>query len=151
MRDSFKIKDENGKEVYQVIGKVFAWGDQLSFQDMDGNQLYFIKQKPINLLKTYEVHKGPDDASELLLGVKKKFTLMTPKFSVEAEGGAKYELAGNFMQHSFKITKDGKVAATVDKKFFAMSDVYGVDVADGEDPGAMLSLCIVVDQALHDD
>jgi len=42
--DDFYIKDENERNVYFVDGKAFSIGDQLSFQDLQGNELAFIKQ-----------------------------------------------------------------------------------------------------------
>ncbi|MCG8333596.1 MAG: LURP-one-related family protein, partial [Proteobacteria bacterium] len=45
MGDDFNIKNENGESVYFVDGKAFSFGDKLSFQDMQGNELAFISQK----------------------------------------------------------------------------------------------------------
>jgi hypothetical protein len=43
--DDFIIKDENGKDRFFVDGKAFSLGNQLSFQDMAGNELAYIRQK----------------------------------------------------------------------------------------------------------
>ena len=34
--DAFKIKDENGDEVFAVRSKFFSIGDKLTFEDMSG-------------------------------------------------------------------------------------------------------------------
>jgi hypothetical protein len=43
--DDFTIKTEDGRNVFFVDGKAFSLGNQLSFQDMQGNELAFIRQK----------------------------------------------------------------------------------------------------------
>ena len=43
--DDFTIKDDLGRDMFFVDGKAFSIGEQLSFQDMTGNELAFIRQK----------------------------------------------------------------------------------------------------------
>ena len=43
--DDFTIKDEAGTDRFFVDGKAFSLGKQLSFQDMQGQELAFIRQK----------------------------------------------------------------------------------------------------------
>jgi len=43
--DDFTIKDESGLDRFFVDGRAFSLGDKLSFQDMAGNELAFIRQK----------------------------------------------------------------------------------------------------------
>ena len=43
--DDFTIKDADGRPAYHVDGKVFSFGDKLSFNDMAGNRLAAIEQK----------------------------------------------------------------------------------------------------------
>jgi len=38
----------------------------------------------------------------------------------------------------------------VGKEFFSLTDVYGVEIVDGEDVVSILATCIVIDQVLHD-
>jgi uncharacterized protein YxjI len=45
MKDSFKINDQYGKPVYEVVGKFFSWGDDLSVKDLNGVEVARIKQK----------------------------------------------------------------------------------------------------------
>jgi uncharacterized protein YxjI len=41
--DDFSIKNEAGEDVFFVDGKAFSIGDKLSFQDMQHNELAFIR------------------------------------------------------------------------------------------------------------
>ena len=54
------------------------------------------------------------------------------------------------LAYNFRILKDGRVVARVDKAFFSFRDTYAVDISPGEDEGFLLAVCIVIDQTLHD-
>ena len=41
--------------------------------------------------------------------------------------------------------------ASVSKRWFSLTDTYGVDVEDGEDPVLILASAVVVDMACHPD
>ena len=43
--DDFAIKDAAGTDRFFVDGKAFTIGNKLSFQDLNGNELAFIRQK----------------------------------------------------------------------------------------------------------
>jgi len=36
-------------------------------------------------------------------------------------------------------------------KWFSLSDTYGIDIADGEDPVLVLALAVVIDMVCHPD
>jgi len=56
--DDFTIKDENGNDAFLVDGRAFSLGDKLSFQDTSGNELAFIAQKLLSWGPTYEISRG---------------------------------------------------------------------------------------------
>jgi len=58
--DDFVIRDEAGRDVFYVDGKVFSVGDKLSFQDMEGNELASIRQKLLAWGPTYEIYGRGD-------------------------------------------------------------------------------------------
>src|SRR3954464_15955047 len=60
LADSFTIKDENERDVYFVKGKLFTFGNKLSFQDASGNELHHIDQRLLNWGPTYELWRGSD-------------------------------------------------------------------------------------------
>ncbi|HEV7869092.1 MAG TPA: LURP-one-related family protein, partial [Chthoniobacteraceae bacterium] len=81
--DDFRIKDENDDDRFFVDGRAFSIGKKLSFQDMSGNELAFIRQRLLAWGPTYEISKG----GEVVATVKKKhFTLFRCKFSVDVPG-----------------------------------------------------------------
>jgi len=146
--DDYVIKDEAGHELYLVDGKAISWGGQLSFQDLDGRELAFIKQKMFKLSPTYEIHR----AGELAAVVQKElFALLHHRFTVDVPGPDDLEAKGDFLDHEYVFTRGGREVATVSKRWFALADTYGVEVAEGEDDVLILASAVVVDQACHRD
>src|SRR5215204_1518630 len=134
--DDFTIEDENGRDVYFVDGKAFSLGDQLSFQDMRGNELAYIKQKVFAWGKTYEIFRS----GTLAAVVKKEmFTLFKCRFTVDVPGPDDLEAEGDFLDHEYAFVRHGQTVAQVSKRWFSLTDTYGVDVADSEDPVLILA------------
>jgi uncharacterized protein YxjI len=145
--DDFYIKNEAGEDVYFVDGKVFSLGDQLSFQDLNGNELASIRQKVLSWGPTYEIYRS----GELAAVVKKQlFTFLHHRFSVDVPGPDDLEAEGDFLDHEYMLTRGGAAVAYVSKKYFSWTDTYGVDIAGGEDDLLVLASTVVIDMVCHD-
>lgn len=144
--DNFTIKDEQGNDRYIVQGKVFSFGDKLKLMDLMGNELFYIEQQLFRFLPEYYIYAG----GQQMASVKKQLSFFRPKFVIDSVYGS-YEIEGNIFDYDFRIYKDGKIVASINKKWFAFSDSYGVEIAEGEDHAFLLTLAIVIDQVLHDD
>ena len=146
--DDFTIKDQTGQDRFLVDGKAFSLGNQLSFQDMAGNQLAYIRQKLLSWGPTYEITRG----DQLLATVQKEvFTFFKCKFTVDVPGPNDLLAEGDFMDHQYAFTRNGNVVAQVSKQWFTWSDTYGVQVAQGEDDVLILASTVVIDMACHAD
>ena len=146
--DDFKIRDESGRDVFYVDGQVFSFGDKLSFKDMAGNELALIDQKLLSIGPTYEVFR----AGERVAVVKKKlFTLLRNRFTIDVPGPNDLEAVGNFIDKDYAFQRGGREVARVSKKWFRMTDTYGVDVAPGEDDVLILASAVVIDMCMHPD
>jgi len=146
--DDFFIKDENGRDVFFVDGKVFTLGDQLSFQDLTGKELVSIQQRLLAWGPTYEIYRD----GQLYAVVKKElFTFFKCKFTIDTPGVDDLEAEGDFLDHEYEFNLDGRPVAAVSKQWFAWSDTYGVDIADGEDDILILASTVVIDMACHAD
>ena len=146
--DDFAIQDAQGRDAFFVDGKAFTFGDQLSFQDMAGNELAYIKQKVFAWGKTYEVFRS----GKLAAVVKKEmFTLFRCRFTVDVPGPDDLEAEGDFLDHEYVFMRHGETVGQVSKRWFSLTDTYGVDVADSEDPVLILASAVVVDMACHPD
>ncbi|MBN1515295.1 LURP-one-related family protein [Candidatus Sumerlaeota bacterium] len=143
--DQFTIKNEQGENCYEVKGRIFTLGDQLAVNDMDGNKLAFIKQRIFSFMPNYEIYVG----DELRARVEKQFTLFKSRFTVDIPGPNDYSVEGDFLGYNYQFLRGGQNIASVSKQFFAWSDTYGVDVAEGEDDLLILASTVVIDMVCH--
>ncbi len=139
--NSFKIKDEAGNLAYQVVGKFFAIGHNLSFESADGTQLAQIKQRLITIFPKYEVYLGDKHFATIT----KEFTFFKDKFTLDVPGPNDYVIKGSFLDYEYQFHRGGKVVAEVSRKFWSITDSYGVDIVDGEDDVSILATVVVVD------
>lgn len=143
--DNFTIKGENDEPRFIVRGRVFSLGDKLTLEDLNGNELFYIEQRIFKLLPEYHIYQNGMEAAM----VKKEFTFFKPRFHIESRYG-NFDVEGDVFGYNFRVLKNGRTVAAVNKKWFAFSDTYGVEVEDGENQAFMLALVIVIDQVIHD-
>jgi uncharacterized protein YxjI len=146
--DDFLIKNEAGEDVFFVDGRAFSIGNKLSFQDLSGNELAFIRQKLLSWGPTYEITRGHD-----LLAVVKKhlFTLFRCKFTVDVPGPNDLEAQGSFLDMEYSFERGGRQVAEVSKRWFRWSDTYGVEIAERGDDVLILAATVVIDMVCHGD
>jgi uncharacterized protein YxjI len=144
--DDFRIQDAEGRDVFFVDGRAFSWGDKLSFQDMQRRELAFIRQRLLAWGPTYEI----ESQGRLVAVVKKKFfTLLRCRFTVDVPGPDDLEAQGSFLDHEYSFTRHDREVAQVSKRWFAWTDTYGVDIAEGEDEVLILATAVVIDMVCH--
>ena len=148
--NDFVIKDRDGNDRFFVDGKAISIGDKLSFQDMKGNELAFIRQKLLAFKKTYEIYHG----SDLAAVVKENWLqFINYRFTVDVNGDGAgpgdLEITGNFLAREYEFTRDGQKVATVSRRWFSMTDSYGVDVANEADAVLILACTVVVDMCVE--
>ena len=146
--DDFTIRNEAGADVYFIDGKVFSFGNKLSFQDMDGHELLRIEQKLLSIGPQYEILRG----GETIAVVKKRlFTLLRAKFSVDVPGPDDIEASGDFLDHEYAFERAGREVARVSKRWFSLADTYAVDVDPDQDDPLILACAVVIDLVSHPD
>ena len=146
--DDFSIRNEAGEDVFFVDGKAFSLGDKLSFQDMQKNELAFIRQKLLAWGPTYEITRNG-----VLAAVVKKhlFTFLRCQFTVDVPGPDDLEAQGSFLDMEYTFTRGGEAVAEVSKRWFTFTDTYGVDIREGEDAVLILASTVVIDMVCHGD
>jgi uncharacterized protein YxjI len=147
--DDYYIKDKDGKDVYFVDGKAFAIGDQLSFQDLAGTEVAFIKQRVWSWGKTYEISHG----GALVATVKNDpLVLLQHQMTIEFPGlEADLDVQGSLGDHEYQIRRRGDLIASVSKKWFTLADTYGIDIRGSEDQVLLLAVAVVIDETYHSD
>ena len=146
--DDFRIKDDANNDVFFVDGKVFTIGQKLSFQDMHGQELAFIRQKLLSWGPTYEIYH---DGNLAAVVKKHLFTFFRCAFTVDVPGPDDIEAQGSFLDMEYSFTRGGRQVAEVSKRWFSFGDTYGVDIADSEDQVLILASTVVIDMICHGD
>ena len=146
--DDFVIRDDTGNERFLVDGRAFSFGDKLSFQDMHGRELAFIRERILSWGPAYEIERAGQPA---VVVKKKLFTLMRCRFQVDGPGDQDYEAKGDFLDHEYEIEGPRGTAALISKRWFAWTDTYGIEITEGEDQILFLAAAVVIDLVCHDE
>lgn len=146
--DDFTIKNEAGQDMFFVDGKAFSFGNKLSFQDLQKNELAFIRQKLLSWGPTYEITRNGAVAAVVK---KHLFTLFRCRFTVDVPGPDDLEAQGNFLDLEYTFTRGGETVAEVSKRWFSWADTYGVEIRPNEDDVLILASTVVIDMVCHAD
>jgi len=145
--DDFYIEDEQGRRAYKIDGKVMRIRDTLIFEDMHGQELCRIKEKLVHIKDTMTI-EGPD--RETIATVKKDLiNILRDHFDVKVKDGPDLDVTGNIIDHYYRIKEGRHEVARVDKKFFRMSDTYGVEIQAGQNDVLILAVTVALDMMAH--
>lgn len=142
--DKYDIYDKEENPVYNAWGEVFSFGNKLHLCDSAGNELLFIKQKMMVFLPTFELYVQ----GNLFAKVKKEFTFFNKKITVESTFGD-FVIDGNFWDHEYQITCEGKLFGTVTKEWLTWGDVYALNINTEEHPEFFVALVLAIDCILE--
>ena len=145
--DDYVIRDESGREAFRVDGKVLTVRDALVLEDAAGNRLAHIHKKLLSIGKTYEISRegGPDISIH-----KSLFSPLHCKFQVDA-GGDELRREAICSTTSTPSPATGREIASISKRWFALRDTYGVDIAEGEDHALILACAVAIDRMCHEE
>jgi uncharacterized protein YxjI len=144
--NDFYIRDSADRDVFRIDGRFLSFGDKLSFQDLQGRELVFIRQKLLSWGPTYYLERDGQVIAEVR---KHLFTFFRCRFTVDVPGPGDLEAQGNLLDHEYTFARHGKIVATVSKRWFTLMDTYGVEIAEGEDDVILLAAAVVIDLACH--
>ena len=144
--DDFEILHEHGQPAFLVDGKGISFGDQLSFRDLAGAELAFVKQRLLAWGPTYEIYR---DGALVAVVKRELFSLFRHRFAVDVPGPDDLEAEGDFIDHEYVLRRGDRVVATVSKQWLSWTDTYGLEVAEGEDDVLVLASAVVIDMACH--
>lgn len=144
--DDFSITDLEDNDCFYVKGIPFSWGNNLSFQDVDGIEIAHISQKMFNLSPKYAILIGGEPYAHLI----KEFKWFGLSFTLDVPGPNDYSIDGSFWNHEFVFKKFDKIVAKVSKKAFSLTDSYSVDIIGEGYDVEILSACIIIDQIVYD-
>jgi uncharacterized protein YxjI len=147
--DDFWIENQDGQKVFKVDGKALRLRETLIFEDMDGEKLCQVQERWLPIKETMAID-GPD--GEQMAVIKKK--LIAPfrdKWDVKVKGGPDLDVQGNIFDHEYRFKQGRKKVAEVSKKWFRLTDTYGVEIDSGQNEVLILAIAVAIDMMAHDE
>ena len=144
--DRYFVYDQYQQPTYEVNGKFFTIGDELTLTNLKGDELFRIKQRIMSLFGAYDVYKQ----NKLCATIKRRATLFRPKLDIESDDG-NFEIEGDFWDYNFSILKDGHTIGTIEKEGLTLRDSYKLTVNDSELETLFISMVIAIDNCLHNE
>jgi uncharacterized protein YxjI len=138
------ITDEAGRPVLQVDGKVLTLHDTLVLRDPQGQEVARVRRRLLALRPTYEISARGQELAEVR---KHFFTPFVDRFTIDIPGPDDLELKGSLLDHEFTIRRGRQTVATVSKRWFSITETYGVEIAEGEDWLVILAAVLALDLA----
>lgn len=147
--DDFWIENAKGQKVFKVDGKALRLRKTLEFEDVNGRKLAQIKERILAIKDTMVI----EDANGRDIATVKK-ALISPlrdKWNVNVKGGKDLTVQGNILDLEYDIKQGRRKVAEVSKKWFTITDTYGVEIAEGQNDILILAIAIAVDMMVHDE
>lgn len=146
--DDYWIENERGQRIFYVDGKAMRLQDTLVLKDLQGNEVYEIKERLFKLRDTMDI-KNPEGST--VATVKKAFiTFLREKWEVEVADGSDMEIQGDILDYDYSIEANGQRIARISKRFFSLTDTYGIEIVPGQDDALVLAIAAAIDQMAHD-
>ena len=147
--DDFWIENAEGKRVFKIDGKVLRIRKTLVFEDAQGKKLAQIQERLLTIRDTMAI----DDADGKEMAVIKK-ALISPlrdRYSVKVRDGEDLDVQGNILDHEYSIKQGRTKVAQVSKKWFRLTDTYGVDIDPKQNDILILAVAVAIDMMSHPD
>ncbi|KAK5196794.1 hypothetical protein LTR72_001787 [Exophiala xenobiotica] len=152
--DDFTVTTVAGVQVCKCKGKVLSISGAKKFTDMQGNEIFTLKNKYFSLHKSF--HAERPDGSDIFQ-VKGHFSVLSSKSTVhfknQSDGNEiELEVKGDWFDRSASITFGGRPVAHISRSFFNVRQIFGdkqtyfVTVAPGVDLTLIAAICVCLDE-----
>lgn len=143
LTEAFVVRDDGGQPVFEIQGRFFHIGDDLSMIDLSsGQEVARIRQQIFSLLPHYEIYRNGQHWATM----HEQFRLFGERFKIEGENGMIFHVNGDIWQWNFTVSDDnGNLLAQIGRQLSLFRDSYAVDIAPGVDAPFTLALAIVID------
>jgi len=125
IRKTLVFEDAKGKKLAQIQERLLAIKDTMVVEDADGKDLAVIKKALIAPLRD--------------------------RWSVNVKGGPDLDVQGNILDHEYAIKQGRDKVAEISKKWFRLTDTYGVEIDDGQNEILILAIAVAIDMMAHGD
>jgi uncharacterized protein YxjI len=145
--DDFWIENENGQRVFRVDGKVLRISKTYAFLDMAGNTLCRIKERLLTIKDTMEIEDA--EGQEMAVIRKALISPLRDRWNVKVRNSPDLDVQGNILDHEYTISQGRQRVAEVSKKWFRLTDTYGVEIADNQNDILILATVVAMDAMTH--
>ena len=146
--DDFWIEDEDGRKVFKVDGKVLRIRKTLVFEDANGRRLAQIQERLLTIKDTMVIEDA--DGKDIATIKKALIAPFRDKWDVKIKNGPDLDVQGNILDHEYTVKQGRNKVAEISKKWFRLTDTYGVEIAPGQNDILILAIAIAVDMMAHD-
>lgn len=139
-----QITDEQGRVVFQVDGKVLTLHNTLVMRDMAGNEAATVRRQLISLRPSYTITRQGQELAEVR---KKLISPFIDRYTIDIPGPDDLYIKGSLLEHEYTMSQKDQVVATISKRWIALTDTYGVDIAPGQNDVLILASILAMDVA----
>ena len=144
--DDYYVENEVGEQVFVIDGKALRVRNTLRMSDLQTGDEYRIQEKIARVMNTMTIRKNGERAAAVKKAVvspiRDRFTILIP-------GMPNVHVAGNVLDHEYRMTSDGEPVAEVSKQWFRVRDAYGIEVAPGMDAGLVVACTVALDMMVN--
>lgn len=147
--DDFWIENEEGKKAFKVDGKVLRIRKTLVFEDANGRKLAQIQERLLTIKDTMVIEDA--DGKDIATIKKALIAPFRDRWDVKVKNGPDLDVQGNILDHEYTIKQGRDKVAEISKKWFRLTDTYGVEIDSGQNDILILAIAVAIDMMAHDD
>lgn len=148
LADEGMIYDATGNPVYRVDAQSFSLREKVNVLDPEGQQVASLQDQVMALQKTMVITIGDRDVAKVV----RKFLSFRKSFDIHLDSGDQWKLQGDWSDQDFSIMDHaGNTIATISLDWVTLANVYGIDIADGQDDLLVLCVLIALESAVNED
>ncbi|MBN0043393.1 LURP-one-related family protein [Streptomyces actuosus] len=142
--DDYWIEDDRGDKVFLVDGKALRLRDTFELKDADGRVLVDVRQKLFALRDTMVIERDDEPLARIR---RKRLSLLRNHYRVSLVDGTDLDVSGKILDREFAVEYDGELLAVVSRRWLTVRDTYGVDVVrEDTDPALLIAVAVCVIQ-----
>ncbi len=148
LKEHYDFEDTSGTKIGEGEGNFFQMPAKFSVYQYEsgsglGQEILRIQGKLISLRHQFDLF---DSSGNNLGSMKKKLAkLIGQEYWLEQNGTELMRVYGNFTQHEYQMTIDGKQVAQVHKKWVSVRDQFGISLTGNVDPRLVIGATIVIE------
>ena len=147
--DDFWIENEAGQKIFKVDGKVLRIRKTLVFEDAKGEKLAQIQERLLAIKDTMVIEDA--DGKDIATVKKALIAPFRDRWDVKVKNGPDFDVQGNILDHEYTIKQGRDKVAEISKKWFRLTDTYGVEIDPGQNDILILAIAVAIDMMAHGD